>query len=189
MNLNTINDGSHDRWKTRSRILDVCWWCRFLSLYLQQLLLVCSDCDLQHTNVKWTGMISEMMFVMCSKVNMLDWKFCLHADYIEITIFRAYGTPLQHKCAYSKTNMKMLQAACNDAFGILLPRWTNVCVCQLIDSVAIVVLTVPTLSDKILLLLLKSLSQLHVSVLFNDYCIWVVFFFIFYFFFKHWAEL
>lgn len=36
-----------------------------------------------------------MMFMMCSKVNMLDWKFCLHADYIEIAIFRAYVTPPQ----------------------------------------------------------------------------------------------
>lgn len=100
---------------------------------------------------------------------------------------------LHYKFAYSKTNMKMLQAACNDTFGISLPRWTNTsqnsvtnkvpgfhadlkkfmykCMYQLIDSVAIVALTVPTLSDKKILLLLKSLNQLHVSVLFNDYCI------------------
>lgn len=87
MNLNTIDDGSHDRWKTRSTILDVCRRCRFLSLYLQQLLRVFSN----FANVQSTG----MMFMMCGKVNMLDWKFCLHADYIEIAIFRAYGTPLQ----------------------------------------------------------------------------------------------
>lgn len=47
------------------------------------------------------------------------------------------------------------------------------CMYQLIDSVAIVALTVPTLSDKKILLLLKRLNQLHVSVLFNDYCILV----------------
>lgn len=138
-------------------------------------------------------MISDMMLVMCSKVNMLDWKFCLHADYIEIAIFGVYGTPLQHKCAYSKTNMKMLQAACKDKFGILLPTWTNTsqnsvtskvpgfhadlknfmykCMYQLIDSVAIVALTIPNLSDKKILLLLKSLNQLHISILCNDYCI------------------
>lgn len=87
----------------------------------------------------------------------------------------------------------MLQAACNDTFGIFLPRWTNTsqnsvtnkvpgfhadlknfmykCMYQLIDSVAIVALTVPTLSAKQILLLLKNLNQSHVGVLFNDYCI------------------
>lgn len=55
----------------------------------------CSSCLGFAQTMQSTGMISEMMLVMCSKVNMPDWKFCLHADYIEIAIFRAYGTSLQ----------------------------------------------------------------------------------------------
>ena len=65
------------------------------------------------------------------QANMLARKFHMCTDYVKVSLFRAYCTPLYTAhlwYKYSTAKMKKLQVAYNDAFRRILlrvPRWKS----------------------------------------------------------------
>ena len=74
--------------------------------------------------------VQRQCCMLYGQANMLARKFHMCTDDVKIALFKTYCTPLYTAhlwCQYSKTKMKKLNVAYNDAFRIFLklPRWTS----------------------------------------------------------------